>query len=248
MSALLCALLVKKYRYEAAPLVLAFVFNVTNPTGGTVTLDELKFTYSFEGKPGEFFPLNTPTAYETMHIPANASNQIRVGTQRPVHVTDNEADARRRRAGALEPARRIGRTNAATSAPSPRDPGGRHTACPGIPSLRPGTGRDTGAKASVRPAIALCPGPSCVAKGSRARGGRRGAAAGRGHRRVSGAASREGQSRGLREWGGGRWGSAERSGGARAGQVGEEGLHREGTPHGGDDPQPAGKAGGQYLH
>ena len=60
------------------PLVLAFVFNVTNPTGGTVTLDELKFTYSFEGKPGEFFPLNTPTAYETMHIPANTSNQIRV--------------------------------------------------------------------------------------------------------------------------------------------------------------------------
>lgn len=60
------------------PLVLAFVFNVTNPTRGTVTLDELKFTYSFEGKPGEFFPLNTPTAYETMHIPASASNQIRV--------------------------------------------------------------------------------------------------------------------------------------------------------------------------
>jgi len=60
------------------PLVLAFVFNVTNPTGGTVTLDELKFTYSFEGKPGEFFPLNTPTAYETNHIPANATNQIRV--------------------------------------------------------------------------------------------------------------------------------------------------------------------------
>lgn len=60
------------------PLVLAFVFNVTNPTGGTITLDELKFTYAFEGKPGEFFPLNTPTVYETMHIPANATNQVRV--------------------------------------------------------------------------------------------------------------------------------------------------------------------------
>jgi len=66
----------------------------------------------------------------TQHLP---KQPIRVGTQRPVHVTDNEADARRRRAGALEPARRIERTNAATSAPSPRDPGGRDAACPADP-------------------------------------------------------------------------------------------------------------------
>ena len=60
------------------PLVLAFVFNVTNPTGRTITLDELKFTYAFEAKPGEFFALNTPTVYDTMHIPAGATNQVRV--------------------------------------------------------------------------------------------------------------------------------------------------------------------------
>ncbi|MEK6529340.1 MAG: hypothetical protein AABZ48_00495 [candidate division NC10 bacterium] len=60
------------------PLVLAFVFNVTNPTGRTITLDELKFSYSFEAKPGEFFALNTPTVYDTMHIPAGATNQVRV--------------------------------------------------------------------------------------------------------------------------------------------------------------------------
>ena len=60
------------------PLVLAFVFNVTNPTGRTITLDEMKFTYAFEAKPGEFFALNTPTVYDTMHIPAGATNQVRV--------------------------------------------------------------------------------------------------------------------------------------------------------------------------
>lgn len=57
----------------------------------------------------------------------------------------------------------------------------------------------------------------------RARGGRW---------RVSGAASREGLSRGLPECGGRGWGGAGRRGGARAGQVGEDGLHGEGILHG----------------
>ncbi len=60
------------------PLVLAFVFNVTNPTGSTITLDELKFTYALEAKPGEFFALNTPWVQDTMHIPPKATNQLRV--------------------------------------------------------------------------------------------------------------------------------------------------------------------------
>lgn len=60
------------------PLVLAFVFNITNPNDFKVTLEDLKFTYSFEGGPGAFFPLNTPIVYETTSIPAKTTNQLRV--------------------------------------------------------------------------------------------------------------------------------------------------------------------------
>jgi hypothetical protein len=110
--------------------------------------------------------------------------------------------------------KRTGRTNAVPSAPSPRDAGGRNAASPAGPNLTRGIARVTGAKTSVSTAIALCPGPSCAATGSRSRSGRRGAAAGPGgRRRVSGAASREGLRRGLRECGGGRWGGAGRRGG-----------------------------------
>ena len=59
------------------PLVLAFVFNVTNPSGQTVSLEELRFSYAFEAK-GQYFTLNSPAVYEIMHIPAKATNQVRV--------------------------------------------------------------------------------------------------------------------------------------------------------------------------
>ena len=60
------------------PLVLAFVYNVSNPNDFPVALEELKFTVSFEAKPGEYFALNTPTVYETMYIPGKTSNELRV--------------------------------------------------------------------------------------------------------------------------------------------------------------------------
>lgn len=60
------------------PLVLAFVFKITNPNDFKVTLEDLKFTYGFEAKPGEYFDLNTPTAYDVMYIPAKTANQLRV--------------------------------------------------------------------------------------------------------------------------------------------------------------------------
>jgi len=60
------------------PLVLAFVFRITNPNSFKVGLEDLKFTYAFEAKPGEFFDLNTPTVYDTMYIPGKTTNQIRV--------------------------------------------------------------------------------------------------------------------------------------------------------------------------
>jgi hypothetical protein len=60
------------------PLVLAFVYGLNNPNDFPVTLEEMKFTLSFEAKPGEYFPLNTPVVYETMHIPGRMTNQLRV--------------------------------------------------------------------------------------------------------------------------------------------------------------------------
>jgi hypothetical protein len=60
------------------PMVLAFVYKVSNPNDTPVALEELKFTVSFEAKPGEYFALNTPTLYETMHIPGKTTNDLRV--------------------------------------------------------------------------------------------------------------------------------------------------------------------------
>jgi hypothetical protein len=62
------------------PLVLGFVYKVSNPNDVPVALEEMKFTVSFEAKPGEYFALNTPWVYETMHIPGKTSNELRVTT------------------------------------------------------------------------------------------------------------------------------------------------------------------------
>ncbi len=60
------------------PLVLAFVFTITNPNSFKVGLEDLKFTYGLEAKPGEYFDLNTPTVYELTYIPGKTTNQLRV--------------------------------------------------------------------------------------------------------------------------------------------------------------------------
>lgn len=60
------------------PLVLAFVYSVTNPSGQTVTLEEFRFSYAFEAKPGEYFTLNSPALYDAVNIPAGATNTVRV--------------------------------------------------------------------------------------------------------------------------------------------------------------------------
>lgn len=59
------------------PLVLAFVFNVTNPGGQTVSLEELRFSYAFEAK-GQYFTLNSPAVYDTIHVPAKVTSTVRV--------------------------------------------------------------------------------------------------------------------------------------------------------------------------
>ena len=60
------------------PLVLAFVFKIHNPNSFKVALEDLKFTYGFEAKPGEYFDLNTPTVYDVTSIPGKTTNQLRV--------------------------------------------------------------------------------------------------------------------------------------------------------------------------
>jgi len=60
------------------PLVLAFVFNLANPASQTVTLEEFRFAYAFEARPGEYFTLNSPWVYDTMHIPPGTTNTLRV--------------------------------------------------------------------------------------------------------------------------------------------------------------------------
>ena len=59
------------------PLVLAFTFDVSNPSGETVTLEELRFSYAFEAK-GQYFTLNSPAIYDTIRIPAKTSTMVRV--------------------------------------------------------------------------------------------------------------------------------------------------------------------------
>lgn len=59
------------------PLILAFVFNVTNPGSRTVTLEELRFSYAFEAE-GQYFTLNSPAVYDIVHIPAGVTSTVRV--------------------------------------------------------------------------------------------------------------------------------------------------------------------------
>ena len=56
-----------------APLDVAFIFNVQNSNPYPVMLEEFKFTVAFEE-----FDLNTVSSTETMWIPANKTNQLRV--------------------------------------------------------------------------------------------------------------------------------------------------------------------------
>lgn len=65
----------------SVPLMLAFVWDITNPNDTPVTLNQMKFTVELEAapsKPGEFFSLATPMAYEKQNVPGKATNQARV--------------------------------------------------------------------------------------------------------------------------------------------------------------------------
>lgn len=67
----------------SVPMVLAFVWDINNPNDAAVTLEQLKFSVELEAapmKPGEYFALNTPIAYEKQTIPGKTTNQVRVVT------------------------------------------------------------------------------------------------------------------------------------------------------------------------
>ncbi len=56
-----------------APMMMAFIFEVTNPNKFPVQLDGFRFTVNFED-----FEVNTVSSPETMWIPAGMTNQLRV--------------------------------------------------------------------------------------------------------------------------------------------------------------------------
>lgn len=56
-----------------APLVVAFVFNISNANSLPVMLDNFKFTYAFDG-----YDIRTPIFANYQWIPAGKTNQLRV--------------------------------------------------------------------------------------------------------------------------------------------------------------------------
>jgi hypothetical protein len=59
-------------------LVLGYVFNIDNPSGTNIKLENFKFTTFFEASPGQYLSVSTPTTYDTMYFPANTLSQYRV--------------------------------------------------------------------------------------------------------------------------------------------------------------------------
>jgi hypothetical protein len=62
----------------STPLGLAFVFNVENPSGYNIMLDNIKFTVSFEAAPGKYIEIATPTVYDRIYFPSKTTSQYRV--------------------------------------------------------------------------------------------------------------------------------------------------------------------------
>jgi len=60
------------------PLALGFVFNIQNPSGYNIKLDNIKFTVSFEAAPEKYIEIATPTNYDQIYFPPNTTSQYRV--------------------------------------------------------------------------------------------------------------------------------------------------------------------------
>jgi hypothetical protein len=60
------------------PLVLGFVFNINNPSGYNVVLENFKFAFSFEVAKDKYIELNIPVVYDRVYFPAKTTSQYRV--------------------------------------------------------------------------------------------------------------------------------------------------------------------------
>jgi len=60
------------------PMVLGFVFNVENPSGYNIKLENFKFAVSFEAAPGKDIEIAIPTYYDQLYFPPKTKNQYRV--------------------------------------------------------------------------------------------------------------------------------------------------------------------------
>lgn len=60
------------------PMALGFVWNVNNPSGYNIMLDNIKFTVSFEVAPGKYIEIATPTYYDRIYFPSHTTSQYRM--------------------------------------------------------------------------------------------------------------------------------------------------------------------------
>ena len=60
------------------PLALGFVFNIDNPSGYNVMLDNFKFAYSLEVNPDYFVEVNVPVSYDRIYFPPKTTSQYRM--------------------------------------------------------------------------------------------------------------------------------------------------------------------------
>ncbi len=60
------------------PLALGFVFNVNNPSGYNVKLDNIKFSVSFEAAPNKYIEIATPTYYDQIYFAPHTTSQYRI--------------------------------------------------------------------------------------------------------------------------------------------------------------------------
>jgi hypothetical protein len=60
------------------PLALGFVFNINNPSGYNIMLDNMKFAFSFEVTPDTYVEINVPVSYDRIYFPPNTTSQYRI--------------------------------------------------------------------------------------------------------------------------------------------------------------------------
>jgi hypothetical protein len=60
------------------PLALGFVFNINNPSGYNIMLDNMKFAFSFEVTPDYYVEINVPVSYDQTYFPPNTTSQYRI--------------------------------------------------------------------------------------------------------------------------------------------------------------------------